>query len=99
MDKTLSYRRSKIMGRVFLERRYLEAFLEMHPEYQPKPGYITREGLVSFARWLIEQGYCKLGRKADEATIHVRKPKTFPSVETKPSPKPGKIEHLHRHNL
>jgi len=59
------------MGRVFFERRYLETFLEMHPEYQPKPGYITREGLVSFAKWLIEEGYCKLGRKADEATIHV----------------------------
>jgi len=59
------------MGRAFLERRYLETFLEMHPEFQPKPGYITREGLVSFARWLIEEGYCKLGREAEEPTIHV----------------------------
>jgi hypothetical protein len=59
------------MGRVFLEKRYLETFLEMHPEFQPKPGYITREGLVSFAKWLIQEGYCKLGIKADEATIHV----------------------------
>jgi len=59
------------MGRTFDERKYLKAFLEMHPEFQPKPGYITREGLVSFARWLIEEGYCKLGREADEPTIHV----------------------------
>jgi len=59
------------MGRAFDERKYLREYLEIHPEYQPKPGYITREGLVSFAKWLIEEGYCKLGRKADEATIHV----------------------------
>jgi hypothetical protein len=59
------------MGRTFDERKYLREYLEMHPEYQPKPGYITREGLVSFARWLIEEGYCKLGREADTAVIQV----------------------------
>jgi len=59
------------MGRTFDERKYLKAYLDMHPEFQPKNGYVTREGLISFARWLIEEGYCKLGREADTATIHV----------------------------
>jgi hypothetical protein len=59
------------MGRVFDERKYLQAFLEASPEFQPIPGYITKEGLISFARWLIEHGYCKLGKEADDATIQV----------------------------
>jgi len=59
------------MGRTFDERKYLREYLEIHPEYQPRPGYITKEGLISFAGWLIEQGYCKLGKQTDAATIQV----------------------------
>jgi hypothetical protein len=59
------------MSKEFDEKKFLRKYLDAHPEFEPKPGYITKEGLISFAKWLIEEGYCKLGRTISNAMIQL----------------------------